>query len=112
MKHTREYSAEELRQVMANAKRLGNDDAYWEALVQFCALSGKDHPEGLTRDFYRIVAAYEEILSEKNGRRTRATRTWQKLARKGVVACLEDWAFQKTSLGLELLVQKGLYELT
>src|SRR5208282_2961593 len=43
---------------------------------------------------------------------TLANRTRHKLVRKGVVQCLEDWASQRTSEGLELMVSKGLFELT
>jgi hypothetical protein len=58
------------------------------------------------------LTAYEELLTLKNGKRTRANRTRQKLDRKGVLQCLEDWATQKTSEGLELLLSKKLFELT
>jgi hypothetical protein len=102
----------ELRQLMANARRLGNEAAYWEAFSRLCLISGKNEPDPLIRDFYTTLTAYEELLSQKNGRKTLANRTRQKLARKGVVRCLEDWAFQKTSEGLQLLVSKGLHELT
>jgi hypothetical protein len=101
-----------LRQLMANAKRLRNENAYWEAFGRLCVLSGRDEPDPLVRDFYSTLTAYEELLTSKNNKKTVANRTRQKLARKGVVQCLEDWAGQKTSEGLELLVSKGLFELT
>jgi hypothetical protein len=97
---------------MANAKRLGNDPVYWEAFSRLCLISGRDEPDPLVRDFYATLTAYEELLTLKNRRKTLANRTRQKLARKGVVQCLEDWATQPTSDGLELLVNKGLYHLT
>jgi len=113
MRAIAEYSdPAELRQVMANAKRLGNEGIYWEAFSRLCRISGRDEPDPLVRDFCSTLAAYEELLSLKNGRKTLANRTRQKLARKGVVKCLEDWAFQPTSDGLELLVSKNLYHLT
>jgi hypothetical protein len=108
-----EYSdAAGLRQIMTNAKRLGKDSVYWEAFSRLCVISGRDESDPLVRDFYSTLTAYEELLTVKNGRKTLANRTRQKLARKGVVHCLQEWAFQKTSAGLELLVSKGLYELT
>jgi len=102
----------ELRQLMANAKRLGNERIYWEAFSRLCLISGKDDPDPLVRDFYSTLTAYEELLTVKNKKKTLANRTRQKLARKGVVQCLEDWATQRTSEGLELLVSKGLFTLT
>jgi hypothetical protein len=94
-----------LRQIMANAKRLGHDKTYWEVFSRLCVISDRGEPDSLVRDFYSTLAAYEELLTEKNGRKTLANRTRQKLQRKGVVQCLEDWATQKTSEGLELLVK-------
>ena len=38
----------------------------------------------LTRDFYNVLNAYEELLTQKHGRTTKAARTRQKLARVGV----------------------------
>ena len=102
----------ELRQLMKNAERLGNEQIYWEAFSRLCLVSGRDDPDPLVRDFYSTLTAYEELLSLKNKKKTLANRTRQKLARKGVVQCLEDWASQRTSEGLELLVSKGLFELT
>jgi hypothetical protein len=108
-----EYSdSAELRQLMANAKRLGNEKAYWEAFSRLCVISGRDEPDPLIRDFYSTLTAYEELLTIKNRRKTLANRTRQKLARRGVIGCLEDWATQPTSEGLQLLVSKGLYNLT
>jgi hypothetical protein len=102
----------ELRQLMINAERLGNEQVYWEAFSRLCLISGRSDPDPLVRDFYSTLTAYEELLSLKNKKKTLASRTRQKLARKGVVQCLEDWATQRTSEGLELLVSKGLFQLT
>ena len=60
-----------------------------------------------------MLAAYEELLTEKNGRTTLASRTRQKLANKGVVQCLEDWAVGTAETdGFRALAQAGLIELT
>jgi hypothetical protein len=67
----------------------------------------------LHRDFYETLAAYEQLLTEKNGRTTKASRTRQKLKNKGVFQCLEDWAISKTPTeGFELPIEHGLIELT
>ncbi len=102
-----------LRNLMANAKRLERDDVWWEAFRRLCALEGMDQADPLHRDFYETLAAYEELLTEKNGRTTRASRTRQKLKNKGLVQCLEDWAVSSAPTeGFELLIQNGLAELT
>ncbi|OHC75244.1 MAG: hypothetical protein A3G18_03170 [Rhodospirillales bacterium RIFCSPLOWO2_12_FULL_58_28] len=102
-----------LRNLMANAKRLGRDDVWWEAFRRLCALEGMNQTDPLHRDFYKMLVAYEELLTEKNGRTTRASRTRQKLKNKGVVQCLEDWAAGSTlTEGFKLLTKNGLAELT
>lgn len=102
-----------LRTLMQNAKRMGRNDIWREAFQRLCSLEGADQTEPLHREFYETLAAYEQLLSEKNGRATRASRTRMKLRSKGVVACLEDWAKSKEPTeGFELLVANELVEMT
>jgi hypothetical protein len=103
----------DLRNLMANAKRLNRDDIWREAFLRLCALDGLDQADPLHRDFYTTLAAYEELLSEKNGRTTVAAYTRRKLKNKGVVQCLEDWATASGSTdGFKLLIALGMAELT
>ena len=98
---------------MANAKRLSRDDIWREAFLRLCSLEGADQTDPLHRDFYAALAAYEELLTEKNGRTTRANRTRQKLKNKGVIQCLEDWATAPGGTdGFNLLTSLGMTELT
>jgi hypothetical protein len=84
-----------------------------EAFRRLCALDGIDQTDPLHCDFYETLAADEELLTEKNERKTRASRTRQKLKNKGVVQCLEDWAVGSARTeGFELLVENGMVELT
>ncbi len=65
------------------------------------------------RDFYETLAAYEQLLTEKNGRNTAASRTRQKIDNKGVYQSLIEWTRGKTETnGFKLLVEKGLSEYT
>src|SRR4051812_3245719 len=68
-----------LRTLMQNAKRLGRDDIWREAFRKLCSLEGTDQTDPLNRDFYQTLAAYEQLLTLKNGRATRASRTRLKL---------------------------------
>ena len=105
--------ADDLRTLMANAKRLGRDDVWRDAFRRLCVLEGADQTDPLHRDFYEMLAAYEHLLSERNARATRATPTRLKAKNKGVVHLLEEWAMSKTPTeGYELLVAKGMPELT
>jgi len=102
-----------LRTIMENATRVGDNDISRRAFRRLCALEGLDQSDPLHRDFYETLAAYELLLTQKNGRTTKASRTRQKLKNKGVISCLEDWAISKAPTeGFELLVQHGLIELT
>jgi hypothetical protein len=114
MKAVSDYTdPKELERLMANAKRLGREDVYWEAFARLCKLEGDGKGDALHCDFYATLRAYEELLSVKNGRTTKANRTRQKLARHGVVKCLEDWAGDtKETQGFTLLVENNLVELT
>ncbi len=104
--------ARALRSLMENARRLGREDVYWLAFRRLCSLEGMNLSDALERDFYDVLNAYEELLTEKNGRTTKANRTRQKLKNKGVAQCLIDWALGPPTDGFKLLVDKGLAELT
>ena len=98
---------------MINAKHLCRMDIYWEAFAKVCELEGKAYGDPLEREFYATLTVYEELLAEKHGRRQRASRTRQKLASKGFIACLEDWALSpKRTEGFLALVAAGKKELT
>jgi hypothetical protein len=102
-----------LRQLMVNARRLGRNDVYWKAFGRLCTLQGMSESDPLYRDFAQTLAAYEELLTDKNGRTTRASRTRQKLARKGVEQSLEDWAMAvQPTEGFALLMDNDLKHLT
>lgn len=104
---------EKARRIMANAEKEGYERTRWDAFRHICKLSGQGYDDELARDFYQTLAAYEELLTDKNGRTTRASRTRQKLENKGLLQCLEDWALAKSpTMGFELLVSKDLVELT
>lgn len=110
---TKVNDAEGLRTVMSNARRLGREDVYWKAFGKLCSLQGMSESDPLHREFAQTLAAYEELLTQKNGRTTRASRTRQKLANKGVEQSLEDWALAtQPTEGFRLLMNNGLEELT
>ena len=97
---------------MKNAERLGRLDVKADAFRRLCALEGLACEDALERDFYTTLNAYEELLTEKHGRTTKANRTRQKLRRKGVRECLADWAIGHPTDGFHALVERGMWELT
>jgi hypothetical protein len=104
------------RTVMARAKQRGMHDVYAAAFKRYCALVGSandDPSDPLVRDFYETLAAYEQLLTEKNGSTTIASRTRQKIKNKGVHQSLTEWTRGKTETnGFTLLVEAGLPEYT
>jgi hypothetical protein len=87
---------DELRSLMQNAERAKRDDVYWAAFKQLCSIEGRNLTDELEKDFSEVLAAYESLLTIKNGKKTQVSRTRQKLKRKTLIECLEDWANSTT----------------
>lgn len=109
-------TTEDCRTVMQRAQDRNLPDVYKAVFKRYCELNGAandDPDDSLVRDFYETLAAYEQLLSEKNGRTTPAARTRQKIDNKGVHQSLIEWTRGKTETnGFKLLVEKGLPEYT
>ena len=107
---------DDCRTVMQRARDRGLPDVYNAAFKRFCELIGNandDPSDPLVRDFYQTLAAYEQLLTEKNGRTTAASRTRQKIDNKGVHQSLVERTRGKVETnGFKLLVEKGLPEYT
>ncbi len=64
-------------------------------------------------ELLKALYAYEEVLSENNKRRTRASRTWQMIKRHGIIAAAERAVNRKIeATGYRVLVAMGLHDLT
>lgn len=109
-------SVAQCRTVMQRAKEQGRLDVYEAVFRCMCALVGSenDNPnDPLVRDFFETLAAYEQLLTEKNDRNTLASRTRQKIANKGVHLSLIEWTRGSTETeGFKLLVDAGMPEYT
>ncbi|MFV8781165.1 hypothetical protein ACNKU7_01970 [Microbulbifer sp. SA54] len=61
------------------------------------------------REALEAVYAYEEVLSTKNGKKTRAGRTWQMISRHGIIGAVERAVNRPTETqGYTSLVEMGL----
>jgi hypothetical protein len=107
---------QEAENLMANARRMGREDVYQLAFARKCELEGSRHDDPsdpLIKEFWMMIAAYEQLLSDKNGKRTAAARTRQKVARDGVIATMQSWARKRgPTMGFELLTAAGQWKLT
>jgi hypothetical protein len=104
----------ECRIVLDRARVQKRDDVYAAVFRRMCQLVGSendDPDDPLVRDFHETLAAYEQLLTEKNGRNTIATRTRQKLENKGVHLSLVEWTRGKIETnGFTLLIDAGMPE--
>jgi len=61
------------------------------------------------KEALEAVYAYEEVLSQKNGRKTRAGRTWQMIDRHGIIGAVERAVNRSAETqGYKALVEMGL----
>src|SRR5689334_10246579 len=61
------------------------------------------------RECLEAIYAYERVLSEQNGRTTKAARTWQMLKRHGIIGAVERAVNRpKETAGYRALVEMGL----
>ena len=67
----------------------------------------------MERDALRVIYAYEAALSERNGRKTVARRTWQMVKRHGIRGAVERAVNREVdTLGFKILCDLGLKDLT
>jgi len=63
------------------------------------------------REALEAVYAYEEVLSHKNQKRTRATRTWQMIERHGTIGAVERAVNRREeTVGYRALLEMGMQD--
>lgn len=98
-----------------NAIRLGHPELALEAQRRAIELRAEKHSAqtDAEKEALKAIYAYEEILTEKNGRRTRATRTWQMIDRRGIIESVNRVvAREDDAMGYVLLKDKGMEDLS
>lgn len=96
-----------------NARAKGREDLARQAQKQAVVLRAKDHHASTDaeKEALQAVYAYEESLAKKNGKRTRASRTWQMIKRHGIIEAVERAVNRPTETqGYSLLAEMGLEE--
>lgn len=94
-----------------NATEHGRLDLALAARKRAVELKATEH--GATTDVERecleAVFAYEQVLSAKNGKKTRASRTWPMIERHGILEAVERAVNRKEeTVGYTALVEMGL----
>lgn len=98
-----------------NARRLGRSDLALEAERRAIELLAQGHQSDTAaeREAIQAIYAYEHILTEKNGRRTRANRTWQMVKRYGIIEAINRVVSRPDDAqGYLLLKEKGMEDLS
>ncbi len=96
-----------------NAIERGRQDLADEALLHAVNLRAADYGASseVERECLKAVYAYEEVLTKKNGKRTKASRTWQMIKRHGILASVERAVDRKLeTAGYKALAEMGLQE--
>jgi len=107
-------SPEDCEKFAKNAVRLGRPDLADQARRHSIDLRAAEYGDAsdVEKECIQAILAYEEVLSRKNGRRTRATRTWQMIKRRGILGAVERAVSRPVqTAGYELLAEMGLADL-
>ena len=94
-----------------NAINHDRPDLALEANQRAIELRAEEHGAETTAEIEALQAvyAYEELIYKKNGKRHRASRTWQMIKRHGIIEAVER-AVKRDSVtqGYTMLVEMGL----
>lgn len=105
--------ASSVRRLLANAVRLNEDRVAQACRKRLFELEAPEASDPVEQRLWQAVAAYEQTLREKHGRKQPAAYTRRKIAAKGAIQTLTDWALDKNvTPGFEALVKSGSAEFT
>lgn len=96
-----------------NAIERGRPDLADQARRKGVELRAKTHgvASKAEKECLQAIYAYEEVLTKKNGRTTRATRTWQMIQRHGLLEAVERAVNRPTqTAGYKALAEMGLQD--
>jgi len=94
-----------------NAKERGHPDLAQDAKRRAVEVRAEEYgaKSDAENEAIQAIYAYEEILTKKNGKRTRASRTWQMIKRHGIIESVERAVNRRTETqGYTALVEMGL----
>jgi len=103
---------EECEQFIKNVQKKYPDLAL-EAHRKAVELRAEKHGVKTTveHELLRAVYAYEEALSAKKGRKTRASRTWQMIDRHGIINAADKIVKRKNAtLGYKTLIEMNMQD--
>jgi len=93
-----------------NAIEKGRQDLANEALLRATELRAESYGASTQaeKEALQAIFAYEETLRAKNGKKTRATRTWQMIEKHGIIESVNRAVCRPTeTLGYRALLDMG-----
>lgn len=104
-------TVEDCENFAKNATERGHPELATDARERAVQLRAEAY--GATTDVERecleAIYAFEEVKSEENGRRTRASRTWQMIKRRGIIPAVEHIITKRdVTDGFTTLTEMGL----
>jgi hypothetical protein len=106
---------EECEQFAKNADERGHPDLAKDARrrgVELRAIAHGAHTD-VEREALQAVYAVEEVATHRNGRKTRASRTWQSFERHGILETVQRAVCRRAPTeGYEMLVEMGMDDFT
>ena len=106
-------NVEDCNKLSANAKRLGRHELADEARIRAVEIRAELHgaKTAAEKECLQAVYAYEEVLSDKRGKRIRASRTWQMIDRHGIIKAAERAVNRDAeTMGYSALAEMGMQE--
>ena len=106
-------TVDDCKKFAANAKRLGHDELAEQARIRAVEIRAELHgaKTAAEKECLEAVYAYEEVLSDKKGKRIRANRTWQMIDRHGIINAAERAVNRDAeTMGYSALVEMGMQE--
>jgi len=102
-------TAEDCVKFAKNAERLNRPELVEDCRRRAVELRAKEYGSESTaeKECLQAVYAYEEVLAKKNGKRTRASRTWQMINRHGILEAVE----RAVNRPVETVAYKALIEI-
>jgi len=97
----------------SNARERGAPELAEQARKRGVQIRAESHGSAsdIERECLEAIYAYEEILSEKRGKRQPASRTWQMIRRHGILPAVERIVTKRgESTGYTALAEMGLSE--
>ncbi|RMD91429.1 MAG: hypothetical protein D6811_08945 [Alphaproteobacteria bacterium] len=104
---------ERLRNMIANARRMGSSAVEKAAFERLCELLPEVAPGTVEHDVWKAIHALEEILKEERGKTVRLSRTRQKIQRDGEIKTVADLTLKpEPSQGFLDLAERDLLDLS